>query len=274
MPEKISQSLSGVSETLLMTLYARARESQRPDGMIKDDKAVAMVNQIDYDFSRFRMRRHDEIAVIVRMNKFDALARDFLARNPDAAVVHAGCGLDTRFERVAEHNDRVEWFDLDLPGVIALRQKLIPGDNSRHHTLAASILEDGWVAEVSRYMPRPLLFMAEGVLPYFEEAHVKAVFLKLLDHFPGTELVCDALTPFMVWADNLHLAVFRVKARMHWSLKAGKDAENWGEGIRLLGGWYYFEDDDSPLMAFGWIRMIPALAKSSGIFHYRLGTRP
>ena len=52
MPEKISQSLEGVSETLLMTLYVRARESQRPKAMIKDDLAVAMVNQIDYDFSR------------------------------------------------------------------------------------------------------------------------------------------------------------------------------------------------------------------------------
>ena len=56
MPEKISQSLEGVSETLLMTLYVRARESQRPKAMIKDDMPVAMVNQIDYDFSRLRIR--------------------------------------------------------------------------------------------------------------------------------------------------------------------------------------------------------------------------
>ena len=78
MPEKVLQSLEGVSETLLMTLYVRARESQRPDAMIKDDKAVAMVNQIDCDFSRLRMQRHDEVAIIMRMNKFDSHVRDFL----------------------------------------------------------------------------------------------------------------------------------------------------------------------------------------------------
>ena len=40
MPEKIHHSLDGVSKTLLMTLYARARESQHPDAMLQDDKAV------------------------------------------------------------------------------------------------------------------------------------------------------------------------------------------------------------------------------------------
>jgi hypothetical protein len=30
-------------------------------------------------------------------------------------------------------------------------------------------------------------------------------------------------------------------------------------------------DDEPALKAFRWVRMIPALAKSSGIFHYRLG---
>ena len=256
MTEKIPLSLDGVSETLLITLYARARESQRPDAMIKDDTAVAVVNQMDYDFSRLRLQRHDEVAIIVRMAKFDALARDFLARNPDAAVVHAGCGLDTRFERVAVRNGGAEWFDLDLPEVIALRQKLIPGENSRRHTLAISVFEDSWMEEISQYMPRPLLFMAEGVLLYFEEAQVKALFLRLRNHFPETELVCDAQTPFMIWANNLQLAVGGVKARLKWGLKDGKDVEKWGEGIRLLDEWYYFEDDDFPMKAYRWIRLI------------------
>ena len=50
---KIPQSLEGVSETLLITLLARARESQRPDGLIKDQAAQDMVKQLDYDFSRY-----------------------------------------------------------------------------------------------------------------------------------------------------------------------------------------------------------------------------
>jgi len=271
MPEKVSQSLEGVSETLLMTLYLRARESQRPNAMIKDDRAVEMVKQIDCDFSRFRMQRHDEVAIIVRMNKFDNHVRSFLARSPDAVVVHIGCGLDTRFERV--DNGDVEWFDLDMPDVIALRQKLIRSQSSRYHTLATSVFEDGWLEEVDRFKPRPFMFIAEGVLPYFEEVQVKSLFLKLREHFPGCELVCDAHTPFVVWVDNLHLAYAKLKARLHWSIKHGKDVENWGEGIRLLDEWNYYEEDEPQLKAYRWVRLIPPLAKSSGIFHYRLGVQ-
>jgi len=271
MAEKISQNLDGVSKTLLMTLYARARESRRPDAIIRDDKAVAMVNQLDCDFSRLRMQRHDEIAVIMRMNRFDRHARKFMTENPDAVVVHIGCGLDTRFERV--DNGQVEWFDLDMPDVMKLRRKLIDTSSERYHMLSGSVFDDDWMDEVLMFKPRPCMFMAEGVLLYFEEEQVKALFLKLREHFPGSELVCDAHTPFVIWADNLQLAFFDVKARLHWGLKHGQDVENWGNDIQLLDEWNYFDADEAQLKSFRWVRLIPALAKSSGIFHYRLGVR-
>ncbi len=40
MSETTDQTLSGVAETLLIPLYVRAMESQRPDAMTKDEKAV------------------------------------------------------------------------------------------------------------------------------------------------------------------------------------------------------------------------------------------
>lgn len=49
MGERIA--LSGVPETMLQTVYARARETQTR-GAIRDDKAVELVNRLDYDFSR------------------------------------------------------------------------------------------------------------------------------------------------------------------------------------------------------------------------------
>jgi O-methyltransferase involved in polyketide biosynthesis len=50
MSEIDGQDLSDVAETLLITLYLRAMESQRPDALIKDEKAVALVTQMSYDF--------------------------------------------------------------------------------------------------------------------------------------------------------------------------------------------------------------------------------
>jgi len=194
MSEKTEPNLNDVAETLLITLNTRAIESQRPDAMIKDDKAVAIVAQGDFDHSRLRLQGNDEVSLILRMREFDRQAREFLTRNPDGVVVHIGCGLDTRFERV--DNGRVEWFDLDLPQVIALRRNLIGGEMERYRLLSGSVFESAWLEAMAGYLGRPFLFLAEGVLPYFETAQVKSLVLTLRDQFPGAELVCDAHTSF------------------------------------------------------------------------------
>ena len=269
MAEKILHSLDGVPQTLLMTLFARARETQRPEGSFKDEKAVEIVNRLDCDFSRFQMQRHDEIAVILRMRQFDDHVRDFLIRNPDGVVVHIGCGLDTRFERV--DNGRVEWFDLDMPEVIDLRKKFLQTESRRYHLIPRSVFEFEWMEEVSYLKPRPFLFIAEGVFVYFEETQVKGLFLEFKDRFPGAELVCDGQSPFMIWANNMQLAVAKIKARLHWGIKSGKDPEGWGPGIKMLGEWNFYTEDKENLKELRWVRAIPALAKASGVFHYRLG---
>jgi O-methyltransferase involved in polyketide biosynthesis len=120
--------------------------------------------------------------------EFDRYVRDFLSRHPEAAVVHIGCGLDTRFERVCSEqpdNGRVEWYDLDLPEVIALRRKHLGDEGGRYRLLACSVLEDAWLNAVSVHSQRPFLFLAETVFVYFTEAQVKSLVLKLRDHFPA-----------------------------------------------------------------------------------------
>ncbi len=49
----MQHNLNGVPETLLIPLWARATETQMPKPIIRDDKAIAMMAQIDYDFSKF-----------------------------------------------------------------------------------------------------------------------------------------------------------------------------------------------------------------------------
>src|SRR5512136_417590 len=112
MTENVSQDLSGVAETLLIPLYNRAMESQRPDAIMKDEKAVALVTQMSYDFDqvrKIRMAEGNKVARIMLTREMDRYTRDFLSRHPEAVVVHVGCGFDSRFERV--DNGRVEWYD-------------------------------------------------------------------------------------------------------------------------------------------------------------------
>ncbi|MEO8813659.1 MAG: class I SAM-dependent methyltransferase, partial [Mycobacterium sp.] len=64
--EKVA--LSGVSETALLTLHARAREARRADGVIDDPMAVTLVDSIDFDFAKFGPTRQD---IALRALAFD-----------------------------------------------------------------------------------------------------------------------------------------------------------------------------------------------------------
>ena len=274
MPETRPELRSSVAETLLIPLYMRAMESQRPDALIKDEKAVALVTQSGLDFSQVRQIRMPELLNVMRnlfTREFDRYARDFLARHPDAVVVHIGCGLDSRFERVAALNTRVEWYDLDLPEVIELRRKLIGNEAEHYHLLACSVLEDAWLEAVKVHAPRPCLFLAETVFVYFTEAQVKSLVLRLRDHFPGAELVFDGWRPFEVWLGNRYLSGSLFAGLMRWGFWRGQEIEGWGAGIRMLDEWGFFDRPESRLDRFRWMAPIFRLFKPMRIFHFQLG---
>jgi O-methyltransferase involved in polyketide biosynthesis len=266
-------------------------ESQRPDALIVDEKAVALVKKISddglYDFSRMRplhLSEVNKLVIILRSREFDRSARDFLARHPEAVVVHIGCGLDARFERV--DNGQVEWYDLDLPDVIDLRRELIGNEGKRYHLLGCSVLEDAWLEAVSahgqppsgtRSTQRPFLFLAEGVFMYFEGAQVKSLVLTLCDRFPGAELVFDAYSPLHVWRHNLQTSASVINLRVHWGIWHGQEIERWGNasptgaGIRLMGEWGFFDRPEPRLASIRWLRPIEALAKTFRIYRFQLG---
>jgi methyltransferase (TIGR00027 family) len=279
MPEISLQNLSDVAETLLMMLYIRAVESQRPDALIKDEKAVVLVQRMDQHFLRDKLAKVDQetrVAIVLRSREFDRHARDFLARYPEAVVLHIGCGLDSRFERV--DNGQVEWYDLDLPEVIELRRKLIGGEGERYHLLACSVLDSAWLDAVSVRRQRPFLFLAEGVFMYLEEAQVKSLVPTLKEHFPGAELVFDAFSPFFVWSNNRRVTLTKIGARCHWALRHGKDLEGWSDpstslragGIRLLDERFPFQYPEPRLGRARLVRHVPFFAKMIGVYHYQL----
>jgi O-methyltransferase involved in polyketide biosynthesis len=272
MSEKNSPTLSGVSETLLVTLYLRAMESQRQDALIRDKKAVELVTRMSYDFARVRhipLSEANKLVIILRNREFDRYAREFLSHHPDAVVIHIGCGLDSRFERV--DNGQVEWYDLDFPDVIELRRELISNEGGRYHLLACSVLEDAWLDVVSVYCQRPFLFLAEGVFMYFYEAQAKSLVLTLRDHFPGAELVFDTYSPIHNLVSNLQTSTSRIKIRTHWGIWNGKKIEGWGDGIRLLDEWGFFDRPEPRLAHIWWMRNIERLARTLRIYHFQPG---
>jgi len=272
MSEAIDQDLSGVAETSLIALYLRAMETQRPDALIKDEKAVELVTRLSYDFAQIRqipLNEANKIVIILRNREFDRTTRDFLARNPEGVVVHIGCGLDSRFERV--DNGKVEWYDLDLPEVIELRRKFIGGDGERYHLLSDSVRSSAWLDTVSVHARCPFLFLAEGVFMYFKAEQVRSLVLTMRDRFPGAELVFDCYSPIHRWVHNFQVTILGHKASARWGIRHGQEIERWGNGIRLLGEWGFFDESEPRLAPMRLIRLIDALFRTLRIYYLQLG---
>jgi O-methyltransferase involved in polyketide biosynthesis len=257
-----------VSQTLLIPLWARALEQGEPDPLVRDPLAAEIVAQIDYDWRRIRLSRGDLVQCVVRLREFDRFVRDFLVLHPSATVVHLGCGLDARFQRVDD--GLVRWFDLDLPDVIALRRKLLP-ESERNRFVPGSALEPDWIEQLGLSGAGPVLIVAEAVLVYLEGVGVRNLLVALRGRCPGAELITDMCTPLAMRLDNLQLLVTRWTARIRWTVRDPRELEGWAGGIQLMESFSYFEHLEPRTGLPAWLARVPGLSRASSIQRYRLG---
>lgn len=220
--------LTEVQETLLIPLWARAEESRHPSPLLRDPKAVELVEAIDYDFDRFRRAGANQPGFCVRAAIIDDFVRQFLQQHPDGTVVEIGAGLDTRFDRL--DNGQVRWFDLDLPEAMQVRQQLFePTD--RRTFLTTSVLDFQWLDQLDVEDPEKLLFVSEGVLLFFQQQDVARLFRRLADHAPGSAIIFDTHSPLFVWYSNVTHPLS--DSRMVWGMRRVEDVARWDPRLRL-----------------------------------------
>lgn len=211
MNEKIT--LSGVPETMLQTVYARAKES-RTRGAIHDAKAEEIISQLDYDFSLADKDAPMHSGVIARTIVLDKLAGDFLAKNPGAAVVNIACGLDTRCYRMTGYS---HWYNLDLPETIAVREKLLPEDGAISQ-LGMSAMDD-WGSAVAE-TDAPVLIIIEGLTMYLTEADVQRIFAVIAGRFPAATVFVETMNPMVVRRFK-EKSIEGSNAKFTWGVKDG-----------------------------------------------------
>ena len=137
MQTKETITLSGVPETMLQTVYARAKESSGR-GAIRDRKAEETIGGLQYDFSLADRDKAMHSGVIARTIVLDRLTGAWLQEHPGGTVVNVACGLDTRCYRMEGYG---RWYNLDLPETIAVRQRLLP-ENGAISQIAMSAMDD------------------------------------------------------------------------------------------------------------------------------------
>jgi O-methyltransferase involved in polyketide biosynthesis len=237
--EKVT--LTGAPETTLITLYAKAMESRRPNSVLGDREADKALRRIDYDFGKLRVRRSDQLAAAVRSKAYDGWVRPFIDQVPDCTVLHLGCGLDTRVYRV-DPPASVGWYDIDFAEVIELRGRLFP-ERVGVHTIAASITDPKLLDGIPG--DKPVLVVAEGVTPYLRAADGVAMLRRITAHFPSGELFFDGYGRLGVWFLQRYGPVKASGARLDWTITDPRDLEQAVPGLVFDAEWWYGNTADT-----------------------------
>lgn len=183
--DKIIPNLTGVPETMLWTLRNRAVEALRPDGLLKDAKAIEIFRALDYDYEGSFGKPEPSHAA--RAAFFDEELRAFLAAHPGGAIVNLGEGLETHRFRVS-HGEAALWITVDLPESIAIRERFITPDE-RHRHVARSALDRAWFDEVPP--GRPVAITAQGLFMYLPPQEVASLIGDMSRRFPKARLCFD-----------------------------------------------------------------------------------
>lgn len=213
MTEKIT--LSGVPETMLQTIYARAKES-KGRGAIRDKKAEEIVGKLNYDFSLADKDGAMHSGVIARTIVLDRLVTKWLAKHPNAVVVNIACGLDTRCYRMSGY---AHWYNLDLPETIAVRKKLLPEDGAISQ-IAMSAMDD-WGGEIEK-QDAPALVIIEGLTMYLSEADVQRIFAVIDGRFGKVSVLVETMNPMIVKRFK-EKSIDASNAKFSWGVKNGAE---------------------------------------------------
>lgn len=221
-----SIDLRGVPETMLQTLYARAAHSKRPNHKFYDAKAIEIVEQLDYDFSKAEKDVAMSAGVIARTILLDQMVRQFVDENPKGTIVNIACGLDTRFYRV--DNGSIRWYNLDLPETIAVRRRFLT-ETGRVSMIAGSAMDESW-AEAIDITESKTLIVLEGLVMYLAEADVKQI-LSIIDRrFQSVKVIMETMNPWII-KHMKEKSIEATKAKFTWGIQSGKELKKLAPGL-------------------------------------------
>jgi O-methyltransferase involved in polyketide biosynthesis len=236
--------LMGEQETLLIPLYCKAKKN---NPILADKKAQEILQQVDYKFSALDVPAKTCAMILLRANKLDEYARAFLAEHPDSLVLHLGCGLDARYDRLQPK--QAMWIDLDLPDVIELRRQFFD-ETDRVRMIGSSVTDLGWLDEVGEN-GRTTLIIAEGLLMYLSGSDVKALTLALHERFPGSHFIFDAFSKMTADSAGHHPSLKKTGATVQWGINDPHTIETWAEGIHFKEEWAFSDAPEVDTLPFG-----------------------
>ena len=177
-----------VNKTLYIPLRGKAYVSKR--GMILHDPKAEEIWMAE----GFRLRGKSASKWLayymgMRAAVFDRWAQAQMEADPAAVVLHIGCGLDSRCQRVSGGNP---WFDVDFPDVMAVRRRYY-AQTEQYHMICADVKDSCWLD----CLPGGnAIVIMEGVSMYLSPVELNEVLDRVAAHFERILLLTDCYTAF------------------------------------------------------------------------------
>ena len=256
--------LTPVEQTAFLTVYARALDSRWRRPILGDRLADEVVGRIDYDFAGLGVQASVVCQTALRAKMLDDRVRDFVHKHHDAVVVDLGAGLDSGFYRV-DPPPSVDWYSVDLPGILALRDEVLPA-NPHSHSVPVSLAEKHWPETIPG--DRPTMLIADGLFAFLPEPVIVGIFRRITDHFSTGEFAFNDYGR-IGWVSKLAIKLYPQKmfkdVGSQWGYAGFKDAhhpETWNPRMRLVEEASLAYEPEVDLFP-GWIRVATKLSGKS-----------
>ena len=180
--------MNNINKTLYIPLYGKSYVSKK--GLFLDDKKAEEIWEAE-GFSLKGKSKWLAYYMGVRSAVFDEWLKLQLADVPGAAVIHIGCGMDSRIIRVGAPNHK--WYDVDFPEVIEER-KLYYAETDDYKMIAGDARDCGWLTAIPE--KKSAIVVMEGVSMYMTVDEMRNLVDSLCTHFESLMLLMDCYTSF------------------------------------------------------------------------------
>jgi len=248
--------LTDVSETAILTLRCHVMESQKNKPIINDpmakyclDKLVSLASEDEKALFNRKVLSALTNHIALRARKYDSIINDFISKNPSSTVVNLGCGFDTRYWRI--DNKKCEYIELDLPEIVEIKKEILK-DRLSYELIGCSVLDTSWIDRVTSKGNRNFLLIAEGLFMYLPKADVINLFKTFSERFYHSQIVLEVVTE--KYTRGIWKKIVEIKFKQEFGSNAGSsynfgvknafELESYGNGIKVMNEWSYFEDPD------------------------------
>ena len=185
--------MNQVNKTLYIPLYGKAYVSQK--GVILHDPKAEEIWAAE-GFPLKGKSRSKWLAYYMGMRAavFDRWAKAQMEADSTAIVLHIGCGMDSRYQRIQGRS----WFDVDFPEVIQERKRYYQ-ETEDYRMISADITDPHWLEQLPK---GKAIVLMEGVSMYLSPAALKQALNRMAAHFESVHLLMDCYTTFAAKASR------------------------------------------------------------------------